>query len=98
MRTYIVGDDDVRKFLKAFAREDWGTWRCIAPADLNLPSGRVQVTPGTVFTKGTSFMNVDIAELLEAEYQRLHNAAGERDSRGGGGDQDQPTANPTEHR
>jgi len=32
---------------------------------------RVQVAPGSRFTKGTRFMGVDLAELLEAEYGRL---------------------------
>jgi hypothetical protein len=43
---------------------------CIAPADVQLPEGRVQVTPGTRFTLGTRFMHVDIAALLEKQYER----------------------------
>jgi len=62
----------VKQFIKAFVRDRYGAWRCIAPADLQTPQGRIQVTPGTVFTKGTKFMNVDIAELLEAQYAKDH--------------------------
>jgi hypothetical protein len=58
----------VRDFIKHFVRDKYGAWHCISPADIDLPKGRVQVTPGTVFTRGTKFMNVDLAELLEAEY------------------------------
>jgi hypothetical protein len=36
---------------------------------LELPQGRIQVTPGTVFTRGTKFMNVDVAELLDEQYE-----------------------------
>jgi hypothetical protein len=35
------------------------------PATLNLPSGRIQVAPGTRFTRGTDFMGVDLAKLLD---------------------------------
>jgi hypothetical protein len=35
-----------------------------------LPSGRVQVTPGSVFVRGTSFMNVDLAKLLDEQYEK----------------------------
>jgi hypothetical protein len=58
----------VQNFIKNFVRDAYGAWRCIAPADITLPSGRVQVTPGSVFVKGMRFMNVDLAALLEEEY------------------------------
>ena len=58
----------LKNFIKHFVRDAHGAWRCIEPATLDLPSGRVQVTPGSVFTKGTAFMNVDLAELLDREY------------------------------
>ena len=57
-------------FIKHFARDPYGAWLCIEPATLQLPQGRIQVAPGTKFTRGTKFMNVDLAELLEEEYQR----------------------------
>jgi hypothetical protein len=57
----------MQHFIKHFVREAHG-WRCIEPATLDLPEGRVQVNPGTVFTRGTRFMNVDIAELLDRQY------------------------------
>jgi hypothetical protein len=59
----------VQNFIKHFAREPNG-WRCIEPATLDLPGGRVQVTPGSVFTRGTSFMNIDLAQMLDEEYER----------------------------
>jgi hypothetical protein len=58
----------MQNFSKCFVRDQSGAWRCIAPADLQTPQGRIQVTPGSVFTKGTRFMNVDLAALLD-EYQ-----------------------------
>lgn len=45
-------------------------WVCVAPATLHLPQGRVQVAPGTRFTLGTTFMNVELAAMLEEQYQR----------------------------
>jgi hypothetical protein len=50
-------------------RDRYGAWRCIERAELELPQGRIQVTPGTVFTRGTKFMNVDVAELLDEQYE-----------------------------
>ena len=58
----------MQSFIKCFVRDAYGAWRCIAPADLQLPSGRVQVTPGSVFMKGMRFMNVDLAALLDEQY------------------------------
>lgn len=45
---------------------------CIKACEIDLPGGRVQVAPGTRFTAGTRFMDVDIAELLDEEYKRTH--------------------------
>ena len=59
----------MQKFIKHFVRDQYGAWRCIEPAELELPEGRIQVTPGTVFTRGTKFMNVDLAELLDKLYE-----------------------------
>ena len=60
------------KFIKHFRRDSPGVWTCIEPATLDLPEGRVQVTPGTRLTRGTSFMNVDVARLLDEQYERTH--------------------------
>ncbi len=60
----------MQKFIKCFVRDQAGAWRCITPADITLPSGRVQVTAGSVFVKGTTFMNVDLAALLDEQYSK----------------------------
>lgn len=60
----------MQQFIKHFEREGEGVWRCVSLATLDLPQGRVQVTPGARLMRGTSFMNVDIAEMLDAEYAR----------------------------
>jgi len=67
----------LRKFIQHFVREAPGVWTCIEPADLLLPQGRVQVTAGTRFTPGFKFMGVELATLLEEQY--------ELDRRQGGG-------------
>lgn len=56
-------------FIRHFVREPDGAWRCLEPAELNLPTGRIQVTPGSRFTRGTTFMGVELARLLEERYQ-----------------------------
>jgi hypothetical protein len=60
----------VDKFIKHFRREGVGVWVCVSPATLDLPQGRVQVTQGARFTLGTTFMNIELAAMLEAEYER----------------------------
>lgn len=64
------------KFIKHFRRKGVGAWVCISPATLELPQGRVQVTTGARFTLGTMFMNIELASMLETEYQRQQAAAG----------------------
>ena len=58
-------------FIKNFVREADGCWRCVSPAELLVAAGRIQVAPGTTFTKGTKFMGVDLAAMLD-EHQQLH--------------------------
>lgn len=60
----------LHKFIKHFRREKAGVWVCEEPATLNLPQGRIQAACGARFVIGTTFMNVDLAELLDAEYSR----------------------------
>lgn len=50
---------------EAFRQNADGSWSCVAPVTLDHPKGRVQVTPGTTFTRGTRFMGIDIAEWLD---------------------------------
>ena len=66
----------MQQFIKHFRREGVGVWVCTAPATLDLPQGRVQVAVGSRFTLGTRFMNIELASLLEAEYQRQENRPG----------------------
>jgi hypothetical protein len=60
----------MEQFAKQFIRETEGSWLCVEPAELQTPSGRIQVAPGTKFTRGTSFMGVDVAMLLEEQYEK----------------------------
>lgn len=60
----------MQNFIKHFRREGAGVWVCVDAATLQLPEGRVQVAPGSRFTLGTKFMNIELAAILEREYQR----------------------------
>ena len=62
----------MENFIKHFRREGGGHWVCVEPATLELPAGRVQVTPGTQLTIGAKFMNVDLARMLDEEYSRAY--------------------------
>ena len=57
----------MRDFMKSFVRDHSGGWRCIAPANIQLPAGRIQVTPGSVFMKGTRLGNIDLASILDEQ-------------------------------
>jgi hypothetical protein len=57
----------MHNFIKAFERLPNGAWRCVAPATINGPHGRIQVTEGSTFTPGTAYMGVDLAKLLEEQ-------------------------------
>ena len=54
----------VRNFIKHFKRERTGVWLCETSATLDLPQGRIQVAPGTRFTLGSKFMNVELFSSL----------------------------------
>lgn len=60
----------MQDFFRRFAREKDGAWLCIEPAELTLPSGRIQVAAGSRFTRGTRYMGVDLAKLLDEHYER----------------------------
>lgn len=60
----------MEKFLNNFMRKGDGIWECKHSTELKLPQGRIQVAPGTVLTKGTEFMGIDLVEMLEAAHRR----------------------------
>ena len=66
----------MRQFITHFRRDPFGVWICHSPAEVTLAEGRVQVTVGSRFAPGTKFMNVDLASLLEAEYERIQGSCG----------------------
>ena len=65
----------MQDFATRFVREKLGVWTCVEPAELNLPAGRMQVAAGTRFIRGTPFMGVDVAQLLEEHYDRTRRAS-----------------------
>jgi len=57
----------MQSFIKHFVRVGAGMWTCVRDGEYYGPQGRIQVTVGTTVTKGTSFMGVDLAAILEQE-------------------------------
>jgi hypothetical protein len=53
--------------LRHFRRDEAGVWACVDPVELELPTGRIQVAVGERFRRGTTFMGVDIAQLLDEQ-------------------------------
>lgn len=61
----------MRKFSVHFEREREGVFRCVSPATFLLPNGhKIEVAPNTVLSTGTSFMGVDLAQMLEEHHQK----------------------------
>ena len=60
----------MQNFITHFKRESNGAWTCLEPAELLLPGGRIQVTPGSRFLRGTTFMGIDLAALLDEQYDK----------------------------
>jgi hypothetical protein len=56
---------DEEKFRRAFCRNRDGSWACVEPAELYTAVGRIQVTQGSTFYPGTTFMGFDLASWLE---------------------------------
>ena len=53
-------------FSRAFSKSDDGSWTCKEAATLCTPADRIQITTGSRFYPGSTFMGFDLAEWLEA--------------------------------
>ena len=54
-------------FISFFVRYADGSWRCIVANELQSPLGRMQITEGSRFSPGKSFMGVDVAKWLDEQ-------------------------------
>jgi hypothetical protein len=60
----------IEGWIRHFRRDGAGVWVCMESVTLDLPEGRVQVTPGSRFTIGTKFMNLELARILDEAFSR----------------------------
>ena len=60
----------MENFIKHFVRVQSGTWVCVREGEFTSPKGRIQVAVGTTFTRGTSFMGMDVAQWLDEHYEK----------------------------
>jgi len=65
----------MERYTTHFRREPGGAWTCISHTEIRSRLGRVQVAAGSRFEPGTTFMGVDIVQLLEQEFARINVAA-----------------------
>lgn len=56
--------------IKHFVRDHAGVWTCIEPAEIDGPQGRIQVALGARFPRGIRFMGVELAKLLDEQYEK----------------------------
>lgn len=57
-----MAEDD---FLASFCKNDDGSWTCRRASALRIARGSIEVTPGSTFYPGTTFMGFDLAGWLE---------------------------------
>lgn len=55
------------EFVTHFSRNPDGSWTCISAGTFSGPNGRIQVSPGSTFYRGTMFMGFDLAAWLDDE-------------------------------
>ena len=53
--------------VKHFSKNPDGSWTCTSHATLMCPKGRIQVTEGSRFYRGTHFMGFDLARWLDEQ-------------------------------
>ena len=66
----ITRADEMNTFIKNFRRLERGLWECDTAGEFYLVSGRIQITRGSRFARGTTFMGIDLARLLDEEYEK----------------------------
>ncbi len=54
----------------AFRHNPDGSWSCVTPVTLEHPKGRIQITAGSTFFRGRSYMGIDVAEWLDQAITR----------------------------
>jgi hypothetical protein len=54
----------------AFRHNPDGSWSCVTPVTLEHPKGRIQITAGSTFFRGRSYMGIDVAEWLDQAIAR----------------------------
>jgi hypothetical protein len=64
-----MGMGAARLFKRALKAGPPTLWLCVQAVEFELPSGRTQVAPGTRFTRGARYMDMDLAQLLDEHYR-----------------------------
>ena len=59
----------MEEMMKHFLRIEPGKWTCVRSGEFQSPTGRIQVSVGTTFIRGTLFMGYDLAEALDEFYE-----------------------------
>ncbi len=57
----------MQDFIKHFVRTPGGEWLCVEPAELQTAQGRIQVIRGARFKRGTLFMGLELARMLDEQ-------------------------------
>jgi hypothetical protein len=68
---YALLSDGVDYYFTSFRREKDGIWICVEPVTIRHPAGRMEVVPGSSFKKGTVYMGVDVAALLDEQLMNV---------------------------
>ena len=60
----------MQEIIKHFVRSPGGEWLCTSTVEFQSEKGRVQVVAGMRFKRGTVFMGLEIARLLDEQEEK----------------------------
>ncbi|HOW55588.1 MAG TPA: hypothetical protein PLR60_13160 [Syntrophorhabdaceae bacterium] len=59
-------DEIVKIAIDEYEKKPDGSWVCVKNSDVTTKTGKViRIAPGTAFSKGRTFLGLDIAEALD---------------------------------
>ena len=60
----------MENFIRHFVRIAPGIWTCVRNGEFMSPNGRIQVSIGPTFIRGTNFMGMDVAQWLDEQHEK----------------------------
>jgi len=68
--TFEVVGGEVTVPSNAFEKDKEGTWHCVRACSLNIDNKEIDFSAGMKFTKGASYLGVDVIGWLDKNYKK----------------------------